>query len=376
LPAQDCFTSKLTKVGSGSAFVYGNNTYSGETVLAEGFLSAYHSNALGSTIGGTIVSNETQLTLTAGATFPEPLTLFGTLSSGAGNNTYVGPITLAESNTTLRIELTTPLTVNAVISGSGGFTKTRGGTLTLNSNNTYTGTTTVSEGTVLVNGSQPQSPITITSGTLGGTGTVGTIISSGGTAKTLAPGGSPGILSCSNVTLNSSTTFTVELNGTTPGSGHDQLNVVGAVNLGNCSLNVTLGFTLSGSESFVIINNDESDAVTGTFSGLAEGATFNVGTNQLQITYVGGTGNDVVLFRPSAPPAVINSISVLTNGHAQIQATGLPNLTYGVEAATNLNPVIQWTDLGTAVADGSGEFSFTDTNAPAYPMRFYRVVSP
>jgi hypothetical protein len=47
---------------------------------------------------------------------------------------------------------------------------------------------------------------------------------------------------------------------------------------------------------FVIISNDGSDAVNGTFKGLAEGATFK-GPNKsvLKISYKGGDGNDVVL---------------------------------------------------------------------------------
>ena len=42
-------------------------------------------------------------------------------------------------------------------------------------------------------------------------------------------------------------------------------------------------------------SNDGSDAVSGTFAGLAQGATTDIGGNAFTISYVGGDGNDVVL---------------------------------------------------------------------------------
>ena len=48
-------------------------------------------------------------------------------------------------------------------------------------------------------------------------------------------------------------------------------------------------------DTFTIINNDGSDAVTGTFDGLAQGATITDGNVTFTISYTGGNGNDVVL---------------------------------------------------------------------------------
>ena len=78
------------------------------------------------------------------------------------------------------------------------------GTETLSGANTYSGPTTVSAGTLDVDGSLSSSSVTVNSGgTLGGTGMVGAITdNSGGTVE---PGvtGATGILNTGTATLNS-----------------------------------------------------------------------------------------------------------------------------------------------------------------------------
>ena len=87
------------------------------------------------------------------------------------------------------------------------------------------------------------------------------------------------------------------LNGTTAGTGYDQLSVIGTVNLATATLNVNLAFTPELGGAFTLIQNDGTDAVVGTFAGLPQGATLLLGGMTFQISYVGGTGNDVVLTR-------------------------------------------------------------------------------
>ena len=157
------------------------------------------------------------------------------------------------------------------------------------------GNVDVGAGTLLVNGSlAPTSTTHVSSGaTLGGVGTVGFVSVSGG--GTLAPGLSPGVLTCAGVMLSSASTFQVELNSPSPGVGHDQLAVSGGVGLGGCRLEVLQNVVPSLGDQYVIINRSGTDPVLGTFTGLPEGAGWNRGGYQLQISYVGGTGNDVVL---------------------------------------------------------------------------------
>ena len=85
-----------------------------------------------------------------------------------------------------------------------------------------------------------------------------------------------------------------------PRSG--QLQVTGSVTVGGGSLDVTVaGPQEAISERFVIIDNDGTDPVNGTFLGLPERQYFRADERLLQISYVGGDGNDVELiaFVPS-----------------------------------------------------------------------------
>jgi predicted outer membrane repeat protein len=85
----------------------------------------------------------------------------------------------------------------------------------------------------------------------------------------------------------------------TADTGYPRLTVSGGVNLNGQSLDLT-GTTFPGvpGDTFTVVENDGADAIAGTFSGLSEGATFPwPGSPGLRarISYVGGTGNDVVL---------------------------------------------------------------------------------
>ena len=205
-----------------------------------------------------------------------------------------------------------------------------------------TKTITLNGGTFLTSavGSIP-SPVTVGKGaTLGGTGKTGPVtVQDGGT---VAPGNSPGILNTGSVTFASGSTFRVELNGTLVGQQYDQLNVTGSVVIDSTAiLDASVGFNPATGVAFVIINNDGTDAVTGTFSGTSSG-TLTINGKLFRIVYnydagtnTSGTGNDVALIAFGASPVanaggsyVINAGSGVTLDASKTTDTDSTGLTY------------------------------------------------
>jgi hypothetical protein len=209
-------------------------------------------------------------------------------------------------------------TFDGVMSGvgfPGGYTvgKWGAGTFTMNGNNTYLDRSDSYQGTLIINGSQPQSPSLVASGaSLGGIGTVGDIFCQG----TLSPGPGPAILTCGNLTFSSSGTYQVEISGRTPGIGYDQINVRGTNNLANAHLGVSVplfnGITVG--DQLVVINNDGADPIVGNFLGYPTGTSFVANGFTFVISYTGGTGNDVVFIVTSIPGDVLSSSVSAGNG--------------------------------------------------------------
>jgi len=79
------------------------------------------------------------------------------------------------------------------------------------------------------------------------------------------------------------------------GTGYDQLNVRGTNQLGGSTLHVSVGFPPQEGEEFVIINNDGSEAIQGTFAGLPNDSIVTANNLQFRIRYSAIFENDVVL---------------------------------------------------------------------------------
>ena len=268
------------------------------------------------------------------------------------------------------------LVISAAISQTSpaaSIQKEGAGRMRLTAANTYTGSTTVNAGTLQVDGTQPQSPVTITAGTLAGSGTVGHVYMNGASGA-VAPGASPGILTCSNLNFGilHSGTLQVELNGTAPGSGYDQVNVRGTVNLSGISLHASLGYSSSVNDQFTIIANDGTDAVIGTFTGLPQNKRLYIGQELFQISYTGGSGNDVVLSRLTTPPPPTLTIDwVPPSAVRLLWATNDPPFT--LQTATDL-PATNWTAaLPLPVVIGTNNIV---TNAVSDPQRLFRLSPP
>ncbi len=115
--------------------------------------------------------------------------------------------------------------------------------------------------------------------------------------------------------LASAKDLKIVINSTTVDTGYTQLNVAGLVNLNGANLLLSGSHVPVAGQTFTIVNNDLSDAVTGTFSGLPEASfiTNFLGSGlNARISYVAGTGNDVVLTVVACP----TSFTVNDNGDA------------------------------------------------------------
>jgi len=131
------------------------------------------------------------------------------------------------------------LNVNGAISGAFSLTKLGTGLLILNGTNIYLGATIINNGSLSVNGSLLTSTITVnSSGTLQGIGSCGTTIVNGN----LSPGNSIGTSTYTNLTLNSSSITTWEINANSilnRGTNYDAINVTNSLIINNgATLNI------------------------------------------------------------------------------------------------------------------------------------------
>jgi hypothetical protein len=131
-------------------------------------------------------------------------------------------------------------------------------------------------------------------GVLKGTGTVGDVHLFG----KVAPGLSPGCLTTGDFTFGSSSSYDFEVGGVTACTLYDQIKVTGTVDINDgATLNTVLynGFKPTAGQKYVLVSNDGTDAITGTFTNAAQGATITVGAYQFSVSYTGGDGNDLEL---------------------------------------------------------------------------------
>jgi len=340
----------IVKAGLGNLALTESNTYSGSTTVNAGTLIAEKNTSLGDAVGATTVGSGADIILgdchqSQSLTIAENITLTGVSSDTTANtgkpklatcisarNPSLGNDSYGDIPSISLVTLSGAITLGSDITfGSSASTTTLSGTLTgshsiqmfggfpgkliisSSSNGFSTGNGTYESDAInpTLSDSQPTHMIVVagkttlsidgersdasiySGGTLKGTGKVGSLYVDAG--ATVAPGHSPGCLNTGNLTLLG--TYQAEIGGTTACTGYDQLKVTGTVDVTSGTLTTSLynSFVPAVGQSYTIIDNDAADAVTGTFTGLAEGATFTTTGVTYSITYKGGTGNDVVL---------------------------------------------------------------------------------
>jgi len=377
-PVDGGFT--LTKTGDGALTTSGpvGQTSSlaaltlsgGQTNVAQGVIT---SSGMTVSNGGVLVLSTTSQTplaidngtavLTASSTLSvrTGLSLTGGTISGAGTLTLNGDVTVNASATPSSISTAVVLQAAnptftvadgaadsdllisgriANASGPSGLTKVGTGTMKLTADNTYTGTTTINAGTLVITGSQSGSAVSLNGGILTGTGPVGSITTNGGTVN---PGDPIGTLTAAGDVRMSGATLAVTLTGQVANPTYDQVSIFGAADLTGANLSVSLspGYSPAVGTTFLIVQKQTGAPIVGTFNGLPEGATFTTGGVPFRIFYNPTTVALVVV------PSVSISDASVTEGNS-----GTNNLAFTVSlsapAASSLPVSVQY-----ATADGS-----------------------
>ena len=370
----------IYKWGPNTMWLTGTNAQGGTNMIMDGVLVAGSPSALGSTASGTVVSNGASLVFVAGTQYlnPEPVSLSGVGDisrdgaldvEGAGKALFSGPLTLLGDTTIAGGANGNELELAGPISGAFSVIKASTGILTLSGTNSYTGTTTVTAGGLTLNGTSV-SAVTVTGGTLAGSGVISNNVTLSNSIHT--PGNGVGSQTIyGDYTLGSGSVLRIEINSTIPVTQSDRVRVFGGttntVTLAG-ALDISASPSLTNGTVITVIENDGTDAVIGTFSGLPQNHAFSAAGYWWRVSYTGGDGNDVVVTL-IAPPSPQLSAG-LSGIQLQLGLVGEIGRTFEIDVSTNL---VNW-GLMTNLFNATGTLLFTDPFATNYNRRFYRAV--
>ncbi len=373
----------LNKTTNGTVTLSGLNTYTGTTTITAGTLSINSiQNVSGgaSAIGAPTTAGNGTISLASGTSVLRytgaghssnriiATTTDGSIidASGTGTLTLSGGITSGGGNDDLELTGTGVGIMNgAIVTGSGALDKTGTGSWTFGAANTYTGTTTVSAGSLeyAINNAISTGAVTVSGGTLdiktftdavgavtltSGNilGTTGTLT---GTSYAVQSGNITANLAGAGATLTKTTTGTVTMSGNNTFTGAKTLSA---------------GTLIAGSTT----------ALGTTAASVAlNGATLNLSTDASISAYnvVVGATSTIVSNRATAGAGVNHTFGTLSIGNFILNETvganvnsGTAGLTFG---ATNLSAATPRFDVATGaemtLGAVSGNFAFTKQNA-------------
>jgi len=316
-------------VNGGSATLSGTNTYTGATIVNNGYLALVGPGSIAAS-SGVNVSNGGVFDLSNAAS----LATIQSLSGDANGAVALGPNYLALSNA--------HDTFAGLIFGSGGL-ELLSGNETLTGTSVYTGNTLVSGGTLTVNGSIASSALTIVGpgGTLTGSGTVGPVsVLNGGV---FAPAwGTPGaaMTVAGDLTLSPGSIYGVQLTS----------NTTSPVNIsGNASLAGTVAASLvSGS---TIVNKYDILHSTSLGGTTFSGVTTNAPGFTTNLTY---SATDVYLGLNAALSSLTSTLGTNAQHLAKVLDSTF-NTTGSLPAAFTPLYTLSGPSLNNALTQTSGE---------------------
>jgi hypothetical protein len=262
----------LTKEGAGTLVLSGSNAYTGTTTINAGTLRIS---------GGNAISNSGVVSLANAAGVGFEVISSETISSLRGGGAAGGTVTVA-SGQTLTVAESGSQTFSGMIAGAGGLALNGSGTTALTGANSYTGTTTISAGTL-----------------------------------SIGSGGTTGSLSASSAIVNNAALAFNRSNTVTQGTDFSSAAITGT------------GSLVKNGSGTVILT--ASNAYTG-------GTTINAGT--LQVGNAGTTGslstssaitnNGTLVFNRSDNITQSTHFSANITGTGAVVKNGSGNLTLGV----------------------------------------------
>ena len=325
-------TGNFTYSGPGLLVLSADSTYVGNTTISAGGTLQVGSGGTTGSLGTGSITNNGTLAFSRSNSYTVPGAISGTgtvaqygpgdldlggLSHNAGAWTLSGGSisngTMASGNFTLERGL-----VSAVMAGTGTLTKTTDETATITGTNTYSGTTSVNAGTLLVNGdnSSATGAVTVASGgTLGGTGTVGGAVTAQ-TGGTLSAGDGVGTLTTSgNVTLNAGSNLNWQITDATggAGTGWDMLSIGGVLDIAATSgspVQVNVWSVLAGGADGAIANFEPTLNTYTWKIATAAGGISGFAANKFQVNTSPTNGTGGLIASSS-----IDGFTVVQNGN-------------------------------------------------------------
>ena len=421
-------TQGITKTGTGTLTLTASNNYSGATTISGGNLVAtgggwFTTRSIGSgslvinagataeftvahgfgygnggepaTVnGGTLIfDNEnyvSSLSMTggtlqgAGETRPAGnLTI--TVNASPTTSTISNPTNLSYGNINFSVAsgtTATGLLVSGLISGGDNITKSGAGVAVFSNANSYTGTTTISAGTLWANNTVGwaigSGTVAVnTGGTLGGTGAVAgpVTVNNGGT---LAPGaGGIGTLTINNtLALHGTTAMEISKGGGTPSA--DLIAGVTTLTYGGTLTVTNLAGTLAAGDSFTLFSAGSYSSSFSTINLPALGSNLAWDTSAL------ASNGTIKIY---GPPSVATPAAALQSGNKTIalstlgsDLTGESNLTYTWTSspATGVTFSPNGTNASknsTATLSAAGMYTFTVTITNAHNLSVTSVAS-
>jgi autotransporter-associated beta strand protein len=371
----------LTKTGAGKCVINGvKMTGSGNISLNQGTLrlTAGYQNGERNT---SLTGNGT-LTVNQGATLamnPWDKSLTLTMPIIMNGGTFLcdwptkalsigSPITLAATSTfTLNDTANKNVTFKGVISGAFGVIKKGGNLMRLTATNTYTGTTTVNGGTLLVNGWLSTNAVTVASGaTLGGTGGIAgpVIVQSGGT---LSPGDNGfGTLTLSS-TLNLAGNVRLQVSKTGTTITNDRIVGISTLAYNGALVVANIGTTpFAAGDKLTLFQATKYSGAFFTVSLPALGPQLAWDTSRLAV--------DGSLSVVTVTPPQITAFARLDNGTFTFTLpTNSIATSYTLLVSTNL---VTWVPLPTALTLVNSTYYITDPDAKTSSRCFYRLQFP